>query len=44
MKGRAMQRRLIVRADGSRPKTAPLCGDNEDIIVDKVKRLLKRVK
>ena len=37
MKRRAMQRRLIVRADALRPKTAPLCGDNEDILVEKVK-------
>ena len=37
MKGRAIQRRLIVRADGPRPKTAPLCGDNEDILVERVK-------
>ena len=37
MKGRSLVGSLIVRADGSRPKTAPLCGDNEDILVEKVK-------
>ena len=37
MKGRAIQRRLFVRADALRPKSVPLCGDNEDILVERVK-------
>ena len=37
MKGRAIQRRLIKHPDGSNHKTVPLSGDNEDIIVERVK-------